>query len=296
MSTLGQIYKNGGTGVTVKKTHMVPLNELFIEAGFNVRDIDPEHVEEFKQAYINGEDVPPLYVEAIEPNRIKIVDGHHRYLGAKAAVADGYEIPRLECRDFIGTEADKITFMITTSQGKALSPADRANAYLRLIRQGFTKEEIAKRVKRSITDVNNHLDFAECDETLKELVKDGSLSYGTAVQIQKENGSKAVDVATKAVETAKEQGKKRATASIVKPKAKKPFLTKFTLGDKVKHNDKVYIVEQVQIYLEYPNLVKSIDEVAAGTVKVMYGIISFADNRLDSSSVFEDEISEVVDD
>jgi len=64
--------------------------------------------------------VPPLAVQVTELG-IKIIDGHHRYYGAKLAQDAGYDI-RLECKDFVGSEADRIVFMVTSSQGRALEP------------------------------------------------------------------------------------------------------------------------------------------------------------------------------
>lgn len=76
----------------------------------------------------------------------------------------GHEIPRLECKDFSGSEADRIAFMVTSSQGKALSPLERAAAYQRLLNQGWTPAEIAKKVKRSPADVDQHLQLLECGD------------------------------------------------------------------------------------------------------------------------------------
>lgn len=95
MSSLSQLYKSkdkNGTETTVKKTFLVPLSEIYVEPGFNVREIDQIHVEEFRDAFIAGEYVPPLAVQVTEQG-VKIIDGHHRYYGALAAKESGTEIP-----------------------------------------------------------------------------------------------------------------------------------------------------------------------------------------------------------
>jgi len=69
MSSLSLHYKakdKNGTETTVKKTFLVPLAELYIEPGYNVREIDQAHVEEFRDAFIAGEFVPPLAVQVTE--------------------------------------------------------------------------------------------------------------------------------------------------------------------------------------------------------------------------------------
>lgn len=208
MATLGQLYSKQNSGLTVKKTHMVPLSTIYIEDGFNIRDIDMEHVNEFKEAFIAGEYIPPLFVEVTEKG-VKVIDGHHRYLGALEAVKAGHKIARIECKDFIGTEAEKIAFMITSSQGKPLSPTERAIAYHRLLNQGFSIDEIAKKVKRSTSDVRHHLQLAECEPQIKEMVKAREISSSDAITLQKEHGACAPQVAQEALKEAKAQGKNK---------------------------------------------------------------------------------------
>lgn len=215
MSSLSILYKSkdkNGTETTVKKTFLVPLSELYVEPGFNVRDIDQAHVEEFRDAFIDGEYLPPLAVQVTEQG-VKIIDGHHRYYGAKLATEAGHEIPRLECKDFVGSEADRIAFMVTSSQGKPLSPLERAAAYQRLSNQGWESSEIARKVKRSIADVEHHLALLEVGDGLIEMVKSGEVAATTAVALSREHGVNASSVAADQMVKAKAAGKKKLTRS-----------------------------------------------------------------------------------
>lgn len=215
MSSLSILYKSkdkNGTETTVKKTFLVPLSELYVEPGFNVRDIDQAHVEEFRDAFIDGEYLPPLAVQVTE-HGVKIIDGHHRYYGAKLATEAGHEIPRLECKDFVGSEADRIAFMVTSSQGKPLSPLERAAAYQRLSNQGWESSEIARKVKRSIADVEHHLALLEVGDGLIEMVKSGEVAATTAVALSREHGVNASSVAADQMVKAKAAGKKKLTRS-----------------------------------------------------------------------------------
>lgn len=251
MATLGQLYSSGDSGLTVKKTHMVPLPSIYIEEGFNVREIDWEHVNEFKEAFIAGEYIPPLFVEVTESG-VKVIDGHHRYLGAVEATKAGHEIARIECKDFTGSEADKIAFMITSSQGKPLSPIERAVAYHRLINQGFSIDEIAKKVKRSPSDVRHHIQLAECEPQIKEMVKAHELSSSDAIALQKEHGTGAVEIAKNALTEAKAQGKKKVTFKKFNHKAAYTRLSSEvfniieTLDESIKNNSKDDAFELLQ--------------------------------------------------
>ncbi|WP_217548862.1 DNA-binding protein [Pantoea sp. GbtcB22] len=219
MSSLLSLYKakeKNGTEMSAKKTFLVPLSELYIEPGYNVREIDQAHIEEFRDAYIAGEFVPPLAVQVTDKG-IKVIDGHHRYHGALLATESGTEIPRLECKDFSGTEADRIAFMVTSSQGKPLTSLERAAAYQRLANQGWEPTEIAKRVKRSPSDVDHHLQLLTCGDELIEMVKTGAVAATTAVALSREHGPKAGAVALEQMAKVKAAGKTKLSRSAAMP-------------------------------------------------------------------------------
>lgn len=218
MSTLARIYddkKNSDTDITTRKTYLLGVDELYVETNYNIRDIDQTHVEEFRDAFIAGEHVPPLAVKVTEKG-IKIIDGHHRYYGAKLVQEAGYTL-RLECKDFVGSEADSVAFMVTSSQGRALLPLERAAAYQRLVNQGLEPAEIAAKVKRSITDVEQHLQLLTVGEPLIEMVKSGEVAATTAVALQREHGVKASSVAQEQMQKAKAAGKKKLTKTDAMP-------------------------------------------------------------------------------
>lgn len=218
MSNLLQVYKNkddNETDITVRKTYLLGVSELYIEPGYNVRDIDQAHVEEFRDAYIAGENVPPLTVQVTKQG-VKVIDGHHRLHGAKLAQEAGHEI-RLECKDFVGNEAERIAFMVTSSQGRPLEPLERAAAYQRLKNQGWEPAEIAKKVKRSVADVDHHLALLTVGDGLIEMVKTGEVAATTAVAMVREHGAKAETVAKTQLAKAKASGKKKLTRSAAIP-------------------------------------------------------------------------------
>lgn len=219
MATLSQRYsakESIGSDITTRKTFLVPLSEIYAEDGYNVRELNQAHVEEFRDAFIAGEYIPPLAVEVTEQG-VKVIDGHHRFHGALLASEAGHEVARLECKDFVGTEADKIAFMVTSSQGLALTPIERGAAYQRLVNQGWTNAEIAKKVKRSKSDILQHLQLQECSPYIKSLVRAGSINYALAIQINREHGVYADREAARLMKKAEESGKKKITKSVAQP-------------------------------------------------------------------------------
>ncbi|QZB86658.1 DNA binding protein [Salmonella phage seszw] len=208
MKTLSKIYSDKETrnGIAVNKTYLVPVEQIYLEPGYNIREADEQHVEYFAQCW----------------EGIRILDGQHRYLGALRAIERGAPIVRIECKDFTGDEADKIAFMVSSSQGKQLDPFERAKAYTRLKGFGWTNEEIAKKVGRSVSDVQMHLSRGDVPAEVKARISAGQISYTNAVAVTREHGDDAVKVIDEAVEEAKAQGKDKVTAKVLKSKKIKP--------------------------------------------------------------------------
>lgn len=219
MTSLSIVHKNrdeSAIDIVPRKTYFAGLKEFYVEPGYNVREIDQQHVEEFRDAFIAGEEVPALVVQVTEQG-LKIIDGHHRYYGAVMATESGHEVARLECKDAKGSEADRIALMVTSSQGRALLPLERAAAYQRLLNQGWTENEVAKKVKRSVADVEHHIQLLQCGDELIGMVRAGEVAATTAVSMSREFGTKAGAVAEEQLAKAKAAGKKKLTKAAAIP-------------------------------------------------------------------------------
>lgn len=226
MTTLSRVYANAETrnGIVVNKSYVVPIEMLYLESGYNIRDADESHVGYFAQCWESGQPIPALTViPDADGKKVKILDGQHRYLGALKAIEMGHPVTRIECKDFVGDEADKIAFMVSSSQGKQLDPFERAKAYVRLKGFGWTNEEIARKVGRSVSDVQMHLSLGDVPPEIKERINLGHISYANAVAVTRKHGDDAVKVVDDAVEEAKSQGKEKVTAKVLKAKKAKPI-------------------------------------------------------------------------
>jgi len=262
MSNLLQVYKNkddNETDITVRKTYLLGVSELYIEPGYNVRDIDQAHVEEFRDAYIAGENVPPLTVQVTKQG-VKVIDGHHRWHGAKLAQEAGYGI-RLECKDFVGNEAERIAFMVTSSQGRALEPLERAAAYQRLINQGWEPAEIAKKVKRSPSDIDQHLALLASGDELIGMVKRNEVAATTAVALSREHGAKAGTIAAEGLAKAKASGKKKLTRAAAMPQFSPTKMRK--LVELISKNCEAELVEETfAISLDFETDLQALEAMA----------------------------------
>ncbi|MHD0616759.1 DNA-binding protein [Morganella morganii] len=219
MTTLSQHYKHkdkNGTGITVKKTFMVPYEELYLEPGDNIRPPNEAHARKMCELWKSGADLPALSVQVTEKG-VKIIDGQHRYIGAGYAIADGVNIPRIECKDFIGTELERLAHQAGTSEGLAITPVQRATQYNRARNAGHTIQEIADAFHRSTSDVETHLQLLSSGDELIKMVEAGEIAATTAVALSREHGPKADSVATEQMSKAKAAGKKKLTRSAALP-------------------------------------------------------------------------------
>ena len=174
-------------GIAVQKTYFVKLAacSLYVEEGYNLRDLDPEHVASIANAYEAGKYVPAVVVKPT-PQGLKIVDGHHRFAAAQQANVEAVEV-----KNFMGDEADEVSFMITSSQGRNLTPIERAKGYQRLIGQGLTQKEIVKRTGRSASDVKNHLTLLTASTKVQKAVQEGQAGFAAVVEELNRGGFEA---------------------------------------------------------------------------------------------------------
>lgn len=203
-TTVGQAYAKQGKelGIAVNKTFMVPIEHIFAESGFNVRDLDQEHIQSIADAYESGKMLPAIVVDTTSTG-FKIIDGHHRFEAAKIA-----GVSRLECKQFVGSESEKIAFMVSSSQGRNLKPVERAMAYSRMTNLGMTKDEICKAVCRSPSDYDNHMLLLTAGDDVVEAVKSGEVKASSVVSEIRKHGQDATPRIMDAVKKSRDQGKK----------------------------------------------------------------------------------------
>jgi len=224
-TTLGSSYEKGGkdSGIKVNKTFLVDIGLIYAEQGFNVRELDQEHIESLRLAFESGQPIPAV-VGKTTPAGFKIIDGHHRFEAAKLA-----GVARLECKDFHGTDADVVAMMVTSSQGKNLTAVERAKAYQRLKGFGLDAAEIAEKVKRSRADVDSHLLLLTAGDSVITAVQDGQIGASVVVNALRKSGGSAPEKLADAVKQAKESGRRKVSASDLNPFTKSDYVSAMEL-------------------------------------------------------------------
>lgn len=200
---LGTQKKKNLTKATKTDTYLVPLDEMYIDPEFNARRVKPFHVNRLVKLLAAGVQLPPIVVRTVEPGRFLIIDGQHRYLAAKEFGKESFEVKEVE-----GDDADMMDLMLGAADSLPLRPLERARGYDRLIKAGRTRQQVAERHDRHITDINNHLMLLEMPIKLQIQVDEDQISYAEALKLYRANKGDAEEIAQRAFEAAEADGKK----------------------------------------------------------------------------------------
>lgn len=227
---------SGDKNVAVKRVNGFSTTPemLWIEDGYNVRDICPKHVAGFVQSYMNDKFVPPIEVTPVMVNgehRLKVVEGHHRTLGLWDAVKQGKKIESITVMEVTGNEVQHLARMITSAQGRPLNAIEMAQAYQRFVTMGLSQAEIADELSVSAVQVSNYLLLVKAPRELQEMVKSGEAKVTNVCNNIRAHGGDIALVMAKEDLNAKEQ-KKEAKAKGLKVVKANSATKKIKLGKK----------------------------------------------------------------
>lgn len=205
-------------GVAKQTSFRVDPRIVEVEPGFN-RPIDRANIDQFKIAIKGGAVIPDIFVR-VDNGRIIMVDGEHRLIAVKELIDEGLEIDSMSATQFRGNDADRITHLLTSAQGKGLLPLEAGLQYKKLINLGWSNQKIHERTGMSVQHIAGCVELAESNSDVHAAIRSGDISSTEARKVVKEHGSKAGEVIAKAKA---ESGKKKVTAKVLKPtREKKP--------------------------------------------------------------------------
>lgn len=167
-------------------------------------------VQEPLTAYMKGDDVV-------------LVNGHCRLAAVRSLLESGEEILTVPVRvePHTANDADRVLSMVTRNSGKPLEPMEVAAVFKRLIAFGWDVAQIAEKTGRSENRVAELLRLNSAPEEVKIMVKRGEISATTAVRVLRKSGEKeGTAIITKAVASAKADGKTKATPKHLPPSPK----------------------------------------------------------------------------
>jgi len=179
------------------------------EKGFNVRGVfdeayfeQPEveeHIRGLADSYKAGRYVPPIVVQ-VRDGIPYIRDGMHRRRALMLAISEGAEIKRVQVLEHHGDEAQQTLLLATSNDGRPLSPMERAVIYDRLDKWGWTTQEIASSVRRTVKHVSQTLALLDMPIELKRMVQRNEIAATQAAELFRQHGDDAVSMINKARE------------------------------------------------------------------------------------------------
>ncbi len=213
-----------GRGATVA---MFDPRKLKVVPSLNARDMTSaetrEHVERLAesiaaQGFLGSH---PLEVFT-EGDEVFVAAGHCRLAACMLLIGRGVDIAAVPClSEARGTSpAQRLLNQITSNTGQRLNLAEEGRVYHRLMAMGYIVQRIAKDAGRSESHVRQALDFNGAPVEAHTLVSEGKVSATLAAKTIRKEGPKAgVTKLRAAVERAQGEGKTKATARHVAPKA-----------------------------------------------------------------------------
>lgn len=204
---------------------MVPVANIRVIPGYNIRPVDREHVEALKASIIaNGysKDKPLAgYVSKEEGDGdiINLTDGEHRLTAVVEVIAEGEPIEFLPVAVApAGTSmVDLAVSMATSASGKELTPQAWAALCKRLIGYGCDVDEIAKRLVKTKQQIADFLVLAGASRRVLSMVEEKKISGTNAIRLLKKHGAGTADVLDAKFEAALARGKKKITAATLSP-------------------------------------------------------------------------------
>lgn len=190
------------------------------EDGFNLRDYDDpeviEHIEGFADSYTHGRYVPPLVVRTDSEGNILVIEGHCRRRGALLAIERGAELVSVDTVPFKGNDVERVEVMLRSAEGLKLKPLAVALGYLRLNRMGHSNGEIATRMRKTASHVEQMLLLANADHDVHKLVREGKVAAYAAIEAIRVHREKAGEFLLGKLEEATGRGKTAVTRGAVK--------------------------------------------------------------------------------
>jgi ParB family transcriptional regulator, chromosome partitioning protein len=231
---------------------------IIVKEGFNVRE-DMGDLQALSESIVAiGLQVPLMVKKVRGEEQYELVDGHRRLAAIMLAIENGHDIKYVDTSTFIGNEEDRIFSMIATGVGqKTLNEVEQSEAIKRLTMFGYSVEEIAKKIGKSVPHVYNLVKISSLPKLIKEKISQGLISATVVLQIvrEKDNVEEQIAIVESAINNAQEKSKdgvvKKATAKNVDGmvKVKSPMQKLKEVKKKLEQleivNDKTNLLNQI---------------------------------------------------
>lgn len=207
------------------------IEHIHVEEGFNAPETEEEfeaRVEDIVAHLKAGGKIPAIEVRDRPEGGVFVVDGHARLEGMRRAAARGMPVhdPKdglfyLLTMTFAGNDADRSLRIITSAEGRTLTPLQIAAILKRLRNFGWSPKDIGLRINLSAERVRQLLALGDSNSDVQQLVQSGEVPAQMTIEAQRKYKEAAGPVLKTQLAIAKASGKTRLTpAAIVGKKVK----------------------------------------------------------------------------
>lgn len=206
--------------LSVKRSDLfrIPLGQIEIEVGFNVRE-ELKNIPELALSMHNlGQQTPAIVYKKRGTDTYVLTTGHRRFAAIlEANEKHGSGIEYLEAKKTSSDAKQRLMTMLLDGEGSTqrLSNAEMMEGVARLIELGVPNKEIVDSLCASVSvpQAYNIINTAKAPQEIRDMISNGEISVALVNDIQRDTSSneEQVEVAKQAVENAKAQGKKKAT-------------------------------------------------------------------------------------
>jgi hypothetical protein len=183
-------------GIKKVTDYMLDPRAISIKPGFNARDMvnmsrrTREHIDNLKGFIRAGDTMPPLEVR-VEGDQIYVVEGHCRLVAFHELIAEGKEILLVAVRQFNGNDEDADIHVLNSSGQLLLTRLEQGRKCRDRVRLGWTVAQIAERVRKSPSYVEQNLMLANADSDVQRLLEAETVSAKVALAAIRKHGAKA---------------------------------------------------------------------------------------------------------
>jgi ParB/RepB/Spo0J family partition protein len=182
-----------------KDMFLIPLEELKIQEGFNVRE-DYGDIDELAKSLVENGQLEPLTIRSGEDGSIIIVNGHRRIKAFVLAKEKyGSEIKSAWCipENKGANEETRIIDLFIRNNGKPLTIIEQASVIKRLVDYNWTITDISKKIGKSRVYVGNVLSLHSAPKEVRDVVKEGIISPTAGVKLAQAPKAKQTSVLQK---------------------------------------------------------------------------------------------------
>lgn len=221
-----------GLGASSSDLWKVPPKDLHVMENLNVRVQDKSYttkVEAIAQSIMDEGFHPDQPIGVfVHEGKLYVSSGHRRRDAALLAIEKGadLEFVPVVVKPRSTSIQDLTAELVTANNGEPLTAYELACVCKRLVNFQWDTKKIASRLGISVTYADQLLTLMGAPMDLLALVHEGKMAAGTAHDLFKKHGAKVMEAATKAVDTAKEKGREKATAKDVEGAKLKRALNK----------------------------------------------------------------------